>query len=280
MKYIKLPFTLFLCFGFNAQAQEYDRVEFICLNETNTKSNQSVTDNSVEDKSVKAHLLRELYIPINVYIGGDVMSPFFIEESLINAQESFFYFLSSGKSGELLIEGQWKNVEQIVHWFEENEILQKQKQLNIYGCEFAKNKKEKFVVKYLETTLGIPVAASNDTIGVDRDWDLEIGQANGQLDCSEYNYNLQACTAGTFIWEDEAGSNFPTNSTNRFVDLTVTSGTAYTVDWENIVGIDDPKDQTGLGAGTYISTVTTVDTCVTIDTITLVAPLRHVCSLQ
>ena len=131
--------------------------------------------------------------PINVYIDKDVMSSSLIEESTINTEESSFHLFSHGKSGELLIEGQWRDAKQIVHWLKDNEMLQNQKQLNIYGCEFAKGEKGLAAVQYLEESLGLNISASNDVTGIDGDWELEVGGSFASLEINDYAYNLQSC---------------------------------------------------------------------------------------
>ncbi|MCP3893799.1 MAG: DUF4347 domain-containing protein, partial [Bacteroides sp.] len=80
--------------------------------------------------------------------------------------------------------------------------------LNIYGCNFAKGEKGCQAVAYLEKTLGISIAASDDITGKDGDWELEIGNAQNALTLNHYGYSLQEiCGDGI----DNDGDGYPDN---------------------------------------------------------------------
>ena len=108
----------------------------------------------------------------------------------ISSKSNSFHLISHGQPGKLLLNNKWHNVEEIVSWFKANDYLQNKKQLNIYGCNFAKGEKGKAAVSYLEAALGVSVAASDDITGKDGDWDLEVGASHQVLKVN-YAYNLQ-----------------------------------------------------------------------------------------
>ena len=54
-----------------------------------------------------------------------------------------------------------------------------------------RGEKGRAAVEYLETVLGISVAASDDITGIDGDWDLEVGAAKDVIAFPGYAYNLQ-----------------------------------------------------------------------------------------
>ena len=116
-----------------------------------------------------------------------------IKEIKRKSDNSTFYLFSHGRSGELLINGKWKTATQIYEWFNSNNLLDAKTHLNIYGCNFAKGKKGKQAVSYLEMALGVSIAASDDVTGKDGDWILEIGGYNSNIELDNYAFNLQ-CT--------------------------------------------------------------------------------------
>jgi len=132
----------------------------------------------------------------------DKKTQIFIDASLKNKallksiaveDEHTFYVFSHGKSGELKIQGKWLNSTEILSFLQAELALKSNhsiKKINIYGCNFAKERKGKKVVQYLEKSLGIKVAASTNITGKDGDWVLEHGHSiiSGIQD---YAYNLQ-----------------------------------------------------------------------------------------
>ncbi len=64
------------------------------------------------------------------------------------------------------------------------------------------------------------------------------------------------------------------NDNSGTIDITVTGGTnPYTYNWDNLVGINNPEDQTGLAAGTYSVTVIDANGCTIAAIYTLTEPL-------
>ena len=112
-----------------------------------------------------------------------------------------FHLFTHGKPGELLINSQYLDAIAIADWLRHEKKLQNKEHLNIYGCNFAKGEKGRNAVQYLETNLGISVAASDDITGVDGDWELEVGNVLQNIQCPNYPFNLQTCNT----------SNTPTN---------------------------------------------------------------------
>ncbi len=107
------------------------------------------------------------------------------------------HLFSHGRSGELLIDGEWKDAKAIVSFLNSEFAIQNDqfKTINIYGCEFAKGEKGKQAVAYLENKLGLQVNASTNITGKDGDWVLEVGDKD-YTSVFSYEGNLQTC-AGT-----------------------------------------------------------------------------------
>lgn len=88
-----------------------------------------------------------------------------------------YHLITHGKSGKLLINGNWLNAKEIVDFLAvriQNSRF-KIENLNIYGCEFAKGNDGKAAVAYLQKALAIDISASDDVTGKDGDWVLEVG---------------------------------------------------------------------------------------------------------
>ena len=92
-------------------------------------------------------------------------------------QENELHIFSHGKPGHLLIQDKWLDASQITTWLEskKNNVTD----IFIYGCNFAKGEKGKQAVSYLETALGVSIAASDDITGKDGDWELEVLSPRG-----------------------------------------------------------------------------------------------------
>ncbi len=123
----------------------------------------------------------------NIFIDAEVLD---LEISQSQSSASF-HLLTHGRPGELLIEGDWKQASEIAHWLSQQQLLEGYSHLNIYGCHFAQGEKGLATVEYLETALGVSVAASDDLTGIDGDWELEVGTAKNGLSIADYAYNLQ-----------------------------------------------------------------------------------------
>ena len=125
----------------------------------------------------------------NLYIDKNVQGKEIISSSLPASAKAFHLF-SHGKPGQLFLDGQWQNPKQIAQWINKLKLLDERKQINIYGCNFAKGEKGRAAVEYLEAALGISIAASDDITGIDGDWDLEVGCSVDLLTPNYYTYNL------------------------------------------------------------------------------------------
>lgn len=103
-----------------------------------------------------------------------------------------FHFITHGRPGELLIEGQWRNAKQILAFIQYRQLLPATvRQLNIYGCEFAKGTKGRAAAAYLQQQLGIKLAASVNITGVSGDYFLETGNTDAACLFEGFTGNLQ-----------------------------------------------------------------------------------------
>lgn len=109
---------------------------------------------------------------------------------MVQVDRDVFHLFSHGKPGELFIEGQWKNARQVAEWLVDTHKLKDKSQLNVYGCEFAKGKKGRIAISYLQKKLAISVAGSDDTTGIDGDWELEVGTPKNTIEIHDYMANL------------------------------------------------------------------------------------------
>jgi hypothetical protein len=123
----------------------------------------------------------------------------FIDKALVdfpnveNADQTVFQLFSHGRSGELFLDGEWKNAEQIASFVKAriSNSSSNVNTLNIYGCEFAKDQKGIDAVNYLQATLNINIAASNNITGQDGDWTLELGESKSIIKVLNFKGNLQ-----------------------------------------------------------------------------------------
>lgn len=99
-----------------------------------------------------------------------------------------YHVFSHGKSGELFINNQWLDKISLYHFFKNR--IGNQKELLIYGCNFAEGKKGLEAVKYLEKKLNIKISASTNITGKDGDWILEYGNSKNTINAN-YHGNLQ-----------------------------------------------------------------------------------------
>ena len=129
-----------------------------------------------------------------------------------------FHLFSHGKPGQLLINNRWQSPAQIARWLQKSGYLHNKHHLNIYGCDFAKGEKGHCAVHYLETTLGISIAASDNITGRDGDWNLEVGTPRYPIFLNEYAHNLSdletnLALSGTATASSELNANYaPTNA--------------------------------------------------------------------
>jgi hypothetical protein len=107
-----------------------------------------------------------------------------------------YHVFSHGRPGQLLIWDKWMNAREIAAFFSAEMRSETFESLYIYGCEFGKGEAGREAVSYLEKSLGMAVAASDDVTGKDGDWDLEVGHPVTIGGMNSYAVNLQcaACT--------------------------------------------------------------------------------------
>ena len=79
----------------------------------------------------------------SLWIANNVAEKEKIETAFNIQKTEDLHLFSHGKSGELWLDGTWKNAEQIAVWLTHKQNVQQQNELNVYGCEFAKGKKGK-----------------------------------------------------------------------------------------------------------------------------------------
>ncbi|MCB9261801.1 MAG: DUF4347 domain-containing protein [Flavobacteriales bacterium] len=178
-------------------------------------------------------------LPNNVFIDGKLENLKVPDSECIDKQ--VFHLFSHGRPGELLVNGQWMDAHQIAEFLQPQ--VKKSTHINIYGCEFGKGKVGREAVTYLEKTLGISVAASDDITGVDGDWDLEVGNGNADiLKLVSYQGNLQdAC--GDFKQAEILTLNGGVISNNNqsgyfgsgFADYPTSTGSNINVTWTETV---------------------------------------------
>jgi len=147
------------------------------------------------DGAIDTNFNKEIANSQNYFVDNLVQDPQTLISSVVqnNMGAGVFHLFSHGRSGELLINGNWLNAKQIAKWYTNQQLSKQTKHLNIYGCNFAKGEKGKKAVSYLEAALGVAIAASDDITGKDGDWDLEIGNPKHTIRKVDYQYNLQ-CT--------------------------------------------------------------------------------------
>lgn len=137
----------------------------------------------------------------HVLIDAAVESPHLLAAAVAKqgGDATTFHLFSHGRPGQLLLNGQWLAKEDIARLVQQHLATNQQQPttINIYGCNFAQGEAGKAAVSYLETALGIAVAASDDVTGVDGDWELEVGKTAHTPQFNTYTHNLQTCPGGT-----------------------------------------------------------------------------------
>lgn len=128
-------------------------------------------------------------LDVNLFVDGSVQGIQPLLKFTNEEHPDVFHLFTHGKTGKLLIEGEWKDGVQLGEWL--RDVMPDNIQhVNIYGCNFARGQRGEAAINYLEWALGITVAASDDITGIGGDWDLEIGEPIGALKLSEYEDNL------------------------------------------------------------------------------------------
>ncbi len=122
-----------------------------------------------------------------------------VESSFVD-EEQTLHLYSHGRPGNLLLDGKWQNAEQISQYISTH--YGQVKNVNIYGCNFAKGTEGQNALTYIAQKLKASVAGSDDVTGVDGDWVLEVGDAQPIVQLVDYDGNLQTCAG-------EVGSMLP-----------------------------------------------------------------------
>lgn len=123
-------------------------------------------------------------------------SQILINEINSKARKNYFHLFTHGRPGELLINREWLNAQEIAAFIKQQLSTSSNQPttINIYGCNFAKGEKGKQAVSYLEKTLQINIAASNNITGIDGDWQLEVFSGIVQTQAvavNNWKWNLQ-----------------------------------------------------------------------------------------
>ncbi len=119
----------------------------------------------------------------------------FLREALKKSNLDALHLVTHGRPGELLINGQWLNKEEITLFIKTKTSTPQSliTNLYVYGCNFAKGKKGLDAIAYIQKNTDLILSASTNVTGADGDWILEIGNAKGALQVHNYPSILQ-CT--------------------------------------------------------------------------------------
>jgi len=110
---------------------------------------------------------------------------------------SDFHLISHGRPGALLLDGEWRNAQQIA-LFLKARITGTIRHINIYGCAFGKGMEGRKAVAYIAKATGLTISASDDITGRDGDWVLEVGTPVTVTSSKAYNGNLQYAATDDF----------------------------------------------------------------------------------
>jgi hypothetical protein len=166
-----------------------------------------------KSQKINGFLLLSLFWIINFGLAGTIhaqnftggSSTIYVDSSvkdfpqITNSADNVLQFVSHGRPGELLIDGAWKNAQEIAAFIKPliDQKNGKISHVNIYACNFARGAIGEEAVAILETDLGVSIAASNDITGRDGNWTLEVGQPLAAFAVSGYEGNLQTCVCDT-----------------------------------------------------------------------------------
>lgn len=165
-----------------------------------------------------------VFLLIFILYMGRIHASIFIDPTLIDLKiksrdnTKTFHLFSHGKSGKLYINGHWLDQEEIYKFLMDK--MGNKKELLIYGCEFAKGRKGRKAVKYLEEKLHVRVSASTNITGSSGNWILEYGNSPNTLKVN-YSGNLQLDNIhylNPFVF-----TNYPLDITQEFVYLSTPS---------------------------------------------------------
>ncbi|HMT54977.1 MAG TPA: DUF4347 domain-containing protein, partial [Saprospiraceae bacterium] len=145
-----------------------------------------------KSQKINGFLLLSLFWIINFGLAGNIhaqnftggSSTIYVDSSvkdfpqITNSADNVLQFVSHGRPGELLIDGAWKNAQEIAAFIKPliDQENGKISHVNIYACNFARGAIGEDAVSTLRSTLGVSIAASNDITGRDGNWTLEVGQ--------------------------------------------------------------------------------------------------------
>ena len=160
-----------------------------------------------KSQKINGFLLLSLFWIINFGLAGNIhaqnftggSSTIYVDSSvkdfpqITNSADNVLQFVSHGRPGELLIDGAWKNAQEIAAFIKPliDQENGKISHVNIYACNFARGAIGEEAVAILETDLGVSIAASNDITGRDGNWTLEVGQPLAAFAVLGYDGNLQ-----------------------------------------------------------------------------------------
>ncbi|MGB1207280.1 MAG: DUF4347 domain-containing protein [Chitinophagales bacterium] len=179
---------------------------------------------------VFSHTLTISATESRLWIEDNILEKSNIEIAFANQKSEGLHIFAHGRMGKILLNEEWYNTKQFAQWLLQNDLVEQEKQVYIYACNFAKGKKGKAAIEYLEKNLGICIAASDDVTGVDGDWELEVGNRSNHLVVANYSYNLQCTnpipTATAYVLAASCTNETP-NDDAYFQISTATNATHY-----------------------------------------------------
>ena len=208
----------------------------------------------------KAFLLLMVFCQLFFFAKDKNDHPIYIDSSIheltittdkLNQQS--YHLFSHGRSGELFIEDQWLNANEIAIKFKNQ--LKDKTELYIYGCNFAQDEKGIAAVKFLEKTLNVKVSASTNITGIDGDWILETGNGRNAIKSIIYDGNLQLGTTH-YLNPIVSAKYDDTSISEEFIYLSTPSTTSISVKMTFATEIGSPRvSVTNLNGGaiSYIS---------------------------
>ncbi len=167
-----------------------DALESSWEHSTAKPTKEIITTNS-ELQIVSNRNLKETKFLNNIFIDASIDSSPLLTTAENIVSKDVFQLFTHGRSGELFINGQWRNVFEIEKWISTQVNLSQINQINIYGCEFAKGEKGIAAVRYLKKKLGKQISASNNITGKGGDWNLEVGTPFSLKGLENYQGTLQ-----------------------------------------------------------------------------------------
>lgn len=152
-------------------------------------------------------------------------------------ENEVLHIFSHGRPGQLFINHQWMGKEQILTFIKNK--LQSEKELLLYGCEFAKGEKGKEAIHYLERELGISISASEDITGAAGNWILEYGKSPHTIHVLYYSENLQL--DNLHYLNPVLFTNYANDMTEEYIYLSTPSTSNITISVNFASGIGSPR---------------------------------------